>query len=100
MFVLIFNVVLVVFWVMLIITTIVYMCRKEIDLSDGTMGLLFSIFWAFMGIYLIASSIENIRNKTINDYKSDKYIEVVEYKYKTVDHVKTIVDSTYTYKLK
>ena len=100
MFILIFNVVLVVLWIMFIITTIVLMCKEEIDLGQGIISLLFSIFWIFMGIYLIASSIEDIRNKTINNYKNDKYIEVVEYKYKTVDHVKTIVDSTYTYKLK
>ena len=97
--VIIIHVVIILMWLALLVTVIVELCSDEVDALGGIMSILFSIIFIAFSVFIICDSVKEFRNKTINDYKNNKYIETVEYKYKTVDGVKSIVDSTFTYEL-
>lgn len=95
----IIHVVITLLWLALLVTIIVELCNDEMDAFGGFTGILFSIIWIIVSVFIICDSVKGFRNKIINDYKNNKYIETVEYKYKTINGVKSAVDSTFTYEL-
>lgn len=95
----IIHVVMILMWLAFLITIIIELCNDEVDAFGGSTSILFSIIFIAISVFIICDSVKGFRNKTINDYKNNKYVETVEYKYKTINGVKSAIDSTFTYEL-
>lgn len=97
---LIFNIVLTIIAIVAIIVTINLLIDGKIDANKGIFTLIGLLLCMCLSVFISIECIEGYRDNVINNYKNNKYIEIVDYRYKTVDNVTTKVDSVFTYKVR